>query len=105
MLAIASLAFGIAAIDLGRAIAYARALAFTSANHQHNLDFSPLLYIASAIGAVIAGQVIVWSYEQANVYTALIAAAIGLVADGIALQIIFFVIPLNDQFFYSSTLH
>ena len=56
------------------------------------LDFSPLLYIAGAIGAVIAGQVIVWSYAQANVYTALIAAAIGLVADGIALQVIFFVI-------------
>ena len=56
-----------------------------------------MLYIAAAIGAVIAGQVIVWSYEQANVYTALIAVAIGLVADGIALQVIFFVIAFNDS--------
>jgi hypothetical protein len=94
VIAIASLAFGIAAIDLGRAIAYARAIAFASTNIS-NLTFSPLLYIAAAIGAVIAASAIIWSYAQANVYTAIIAAAIGLVADGVSLQVTFFVIRLN----------
>ena len=60
------------------------------------LDFSPLTYIASAIGAVLAGQLIVWFYPQSNVYTALIASAIGWVVDGIALQVMFFVIPFQN---------
>ena len=103
VIAIASLAFGIAAIDFGRAIAFARAVAFACHQILNRLDFSPLIYIAVAIGAVIAGQVIVWAYAQANVYTALIATAIGLVADGIALQVIFFVNALNDGLLLTNT--
>ena len=91
VIAIASLAFGVAAIDFGRAVVFARAVAFTLAENGHSPDFSTLIYIASAFGAVLVGQVIVWSYPQANVYTALIAIAIGLIADGIFLQIIFLV--------------
>ena len=70
---------------------FARAVAFTWQKMVHPPDFSTLIYIASAFGAVLVGQVIVWSYPQANVYTALIAIAIGLIADGITLQVIFFV--------------
>ena len=97
IIALASLGFGIAAVDLGRAIAYARAVAFSpEILHRPALDFSTMVYVASAIGAVLAGQVIVWSYPVANVYTALIAGAVGLVADGIELQIIFLVIRLSN---------
>ena len=64
-----------------------------------------MLYIAVAIAVVIAAVVIVWAYAQANVYTAMIPLAIGLVADGIALQVIFFVISLNDSLTISPILH
>ena len=55
-----------------------------------------MIYIASAIGAVLVGQAVVWSYPQANVYTALIAIAIGLIADGIASQVIILVDRRNS---------
>ena len=81
VIAIASLAFGIAAVDFGRAVVFARAVAFVSL---FPVDFATMVYIASAIGAVLVGQAVVWAYPQANLYTALIANAIGLVASGVA---------------------
>ena len=95
VLAIASLAFGIAAIDFGRAVAFARAVAFTPLR-KHTNSTSSLTYIFSAFGAVLAGQVVVWAYPQANMYTALIASFIGLPAAGIELQIIFLVNGFNS---------
>ena len=61
VIAIAALAFGIAAIDFGRAVVFASAVAPANVQ-QPNLDFSTLIYIASVVGAVLAGQVIVWAY-------------------------------------------
>ena len=92
------MAFGVAAIDFGRAVVFARAVAFAPANITiTNLDFSTLIYIASVVGAVLAGQAIVWAYPQANMHTALIAIAIGFLADGIALQVIFFVEGVDSR--------
>ena len=97
VIAIASLGFGIAAVELGRAIVYARAVAFTTIALS-KLDFSTVIYIFAAIVAVLAGQAIVWAYPQANAYTAQIAAAIGLVAGGTAFQVTPFVISAaNDD--------
>ena len=96
VLAIASLAFGIAAIDFGRAVAFARAVAFTTSNVSMTNSTSSLTYIVSAFGAVLAGQAVVWAYPQANMYTALIASFIGLAAAGIELQVIFLVDAFNS---------
>ena len=96
VLAIASLAFGIAAIDFGRAVAFARAVAFTTSNVGITNSTSSLTYIFSAFGAVLAGQAVVWAYSQANIYTALIASFIGSAAAGIELQIIFLVDGFNS---------
>ena len=101
VIAVASLASGIAAVDFGRAVAFSRAIAFDGHN-VNNIDFSPLAYIASAVGAVFLGQAIVWIMFQANIYTALIASAIGLIADGIALQVIFFVNRIDISSVFSS---
>ena len=95
VLAIASLAFGIAAIDFGRAVAFARAVAFTTSFVASTNSTSSLTYIFSAFGAVLAGQAVVWAYPQANIYTALIASFIGLPAAGIELQISFLVDGFN----------
>ena len=104
ILVIASLAFGVAAIDFGRAVAFARALAFTTTTttipiligNVDSLDFSPLVYVASTVGSVLVGQAIVWAYPLANIYTAMIAILIGSVASGIATQITFFVDILSN---------
>ena len=94
------MAFGIAAIDFGRAVVFARAVAPADADaYFPNLDFSTLIYIASVVGAVLVGQAIVWAYPQANLHTALIAIAIGLIADGIALQVIFFVEGVDSRLY------
>ena len=90
IITVASLASGIAAVDLGRAIVFARAVAFIPSNITL-VDFSPLTYIASSIGTAFMGQLVVWITPQANICTALIASAMGLIAVGIELQIIFFV--------------
>ena len=45
---------------------------------------------------MLAGQVVVWAYPQANIYTALIASFIGLAAAGIELQISFLVDGFNS---------
>ena len=95
VLAVASLAFGIAAIDFGRAVAFARAVAFTTSFVAGTNSTSSLTYIFSAFGAVLAGQVVVWNYSQANIYTALIASFIGLIAAGIELQAIILVDGFN----------
>ena len=96
VLAIASLAFGIAAIDFGRAVAFARAVAFSDSYVSITNSTSSLTYIFSAFGAVLAGQAIVWAYPQANIYTALIASFIALAAAGIAQQISFLVDAFNS---------
>ena len=97
ILAVASLAFGIAAIDFGRAVAFARAVAFTTSFVSTTNSTSSLTYIFSAFGAVLAGQVVVWAYPQANIYTALIAIFIGSAAAGIELQISFLVDAFNSR--------
>ena len=97
VLAIASLAFGIAAIDFGRAVAFARAVAFTTSFVGTTNSTSSLTYIFSAFGAVLSGQAVVWAYSQANIYTALIASFIGLPAAGMELQIIFLVDGFNSD--------
>ena len=97
VLAVASLAFGIAAIDFGRAVAFARALVF-SATNVAVLTFPPLVYIASVVGVTLAGQFTVWAYPQANLYTAFIANFVGPIAGGMALQVSFLVGRLNNRF-------